>query len=75
MDLLIIGGTRFLGRHLAEAAIDRGHRLTLFHRGQTGADLFPEARRIFGDRLTTEPRAMSDAVGPVRPERATGQSS
>ena len=50
MDILIIGGTRFLGRHLAEAAIDRGHRLTLFHRGQTGADLFPEAQRILGDR-------------------------
>ena len=52
MNILIIGGTRFLGRHLAEAALARGHDLTLFHRGQTGADLFPEARRILGDRRT-----------------------
>lgn len=50
MDILIIGGTRFLGRHLAEAALARGHSLTLFHRGQTGADLFPAARHILGDR-------------------------
>lgn len=52
MDILIIGGTRFLGRHVAAEALARGHRLTLFHRGQTGLDLFPEARRIMGDRLT-----------------------
>jgi 2'-hydroxyisoflavone reductase len=50
MDILIIGGTRFLGRHLAETALARGHGLTLFHRGQTGADLFPAARHILGDR-------------------------
>jgi len=35
MDLLIIGGTRFLGRHLVDAAQARGDRITLFNRGQT----------------------------------------
>jgi nucleoside-diphosphate-sugar epimerase len=50
MRLLIIGGTEFLGRHLSEQALARGHRLTLFHRGLTGADLFPDAERILGDR-------------------------
>lgn len=50
MNILIIGGTRFLGRHLSEVALARGHRLTLFHRGRTGAELFPEAARVLGDR-------------------------
>lgn len=34
MDLLILGGTVFLGRHLASVALARGHRVTLFHRGR-----------------------------------------
>lgn len=50
MELLIIGGTRFLGRALAAAALARGHRLTLFNRGRTNPQLFPQARHIIGDR-------------------------
>ena len=50
MRLLIIGGTRFVGRHMAEAAIDRGHDVTVFHRGKTGADELPKATHILGDR-------------------------
>ena len=41
MQLLVLGGTLFLGRHVVENALDRGHEVTLFHRGKTGADLFP----------------------------------
>jgi 2'-hydroxyisoflavone reductase len=37
MKLLIIGGTRFVGRHLAQAALARGDSVTLFNRGQSGA--------------------------------------
>jgi nucleoside-diphosphate-sugar epimerase len=48
--LLIIGGTRFLGRALTEDALERGHEVTLFNRGQTNPELFPEAERITGDR-------------------------
>ncbi|MBM3497007.1 MAG: NAD-dependent epimerase/dehydratase family protein, partial [Armatimonadetes bacterium] len=48
--LLVLGGTVFLGRHLVAEALARGHRVTLFHRGRHGADLFPEAERILGDR-------------------------
>jgi 2'-hydroxyisoflavone reductase len=36
MDLLIIGGSRFLGRHLVDAALARGDRVTLFNRGLSG---------------------------------------
>ena len=50
MRILIIGGTRFVGRHIAQAAADAGHDLTLFHRGKTGAGLFPDARHVLGDR-------------------------
>lgn len=50
MNILIIGGTRFLGRHLVEAALARGHQLTLFNRGQTNPDVFPEVETILGDR-------------------------
>ena len=34
MKLLILGGTRFLGRHVVDAALARGHAVTLFTRGQ-----------------------------------------
>ncbi len=50
MRLLILGGTKFLGRAAAEAALARGHELTLFTRGQTNAELFPEAEHLHGDR-------------------------
>jgi 2'-hydroxyisoflavone reductase len=50
MRLLIIGGTRFLGRALVEEALARGHEVTLFNRGQTNPELFPQVERITGDR-------------------------
>ena len=50
MRILIIGGTRFLGRHLVEAALDHRHDVTLFNRGKTNPDLFPEIETILGDR-------------------------
>lgn len=50
MQLLIIGGTRFAGRWLAAQALAAGHTVTLFHRGKTGASLFPEAEHVHGDR-------------------------
>lgn len=50
MHILILGGTVFLGRHLVEAALAQGHAVTLFNRGQHGAELFPEAERLRGDR-------------------------
>jgi 2'-hydroxyisoflavone reductase len=49
VHLLILGGTRFLGRHLVEAAFERGHHVTLFNRG-SNPELFPHAVRIVGDR-------------------------
>lgn len=50
MNLLIIGGTRFVGRHIVENALERGHTLTLFNRGQSNPGLFPQVEEIHGDR-------------------------
>ena len=50
MRLVILGGTVFLGRHVAAEALARGHEVTLFHRGRHGADLFPETEHVFGER-------------------------
>lgn len=50
MRILIIGGTRFLGRHLVDAAAARGHQVTLFNRGKTAPELYPELEQVRGDR-------------------------
>ncbi|MBW8742454.1 MAG: SDR family oxidoreductase [Acidobacteria bacterium] len=50
MRLLVLGGTKFLGRAIVEAALERGHELTLFNRGQTNPDLFREVEQVRGDR-------------------------
>lgn len=50
MKILILGGTIFLGRHLVEAALARGHTVTLFNRGQHNPELFPAVEKIRGDR-------------------------
>jgi 2'-hydroxyisoflavone reductase len=50
MRLLVLGGTRFLGRAIVEAALTGGHEVTLFNRGQTNPELYPETEKIRGDR-------------------------
>jgi 2'-hydroxyisoflavone reductase len=50
MKILVIGGTRFLGRHLVEAGLRHAHHLTLFHRGQHQAPALTEVEIILGDR-------------------------
>ncbi len=50
MRILFIGGTLYLGRHLVEQAVARGHEVTIFHRGQTNRGLFPGIDERIGDR-------------------------
>ena len=50
MEILVLGGTVFLGRAIVEAALAKGHTVTLFNRGQSNPDLFPEAEKLVGDR-------------------------
>jgi 2'-hydroxyisoflavone reductase len=49
--ILLLGGPKFVGRAVIDAALERGHEVTLFNRGTTGADLYPELERIIGDRV------------------------
>jgi 2'-hydroxyisoflavone reductase len=60
MKILILGGTTFIGRGIAEDALRAGHELTLFTRGRTGSDLFPGVRRLTGDRDTGDYKAITD---------------
>jgi 2'-hydroxyisoflavone reductase len=68
MQILILGGTQFLGRHTVDAALERGHEVTLFNRGQTSPDLFPELEKLRGDRdgdlSALEGRAWDAVVDP-----------
>ena len=50
MKILILGGTNFLGPHVVTAALARGHTVTLFNRGKTHAELFPQVEKLRGDR-------------------------
>ena len=50
MKLLIIGGTRFLGRAIVDTALVRGHEVTLFNRGKSNPDIYANVETIVGDR-------------------------
>ncbi|MFE7528680.1 NAD-dependent epimerase/dehydratase family protein [Kitasatospora sp. NPDC057542] len=50
MRILVIGGTRFIGFHFAEAALAAGHEVTVLHRGRTGPGLLPDATHLIADR-------------------------
>jgi nucleoside-diphosphate-sugar epimerase len=52
MKLLIIGGTRFLGRHVLTAALARDHEVTLFNRGRYSPEQLKHVEAIQGDRNT-----------------------
>ncbi|MYG81018.1 MAG: epimerase [Gemmatimonadetes bacterium] len=50
LRVLILGGTNFIGPHQVRTAVERGHEVTLFNRGVTNPDLFPELETLIGDR-------------------------
>ncbi|NWF69521.1 MAG: NAD-dependent epimerase/dehydratase family protein [Chloroflexi bacterium] len=62
MRILILGGTRFVGRYITEAALTRGHQVTLFNRGQTNSDLFPAAAKVRGDRSSGDYGALQERI-------------
>jgi 2'-hydroxyisoflavone reductase len=50
MRILIVGGTSFVGRGVAWAALNAGHDVTVINRGQTPSDLPESVTRLVGDR-------------------------
>ena len=68
MKLLVLGGTKFLGRGVVEAA--GGHEVTIANRGRTNPELFPDVERIQVD-LTEDLGALAgrewDAVVDLDP--------
>ncbi len=50
LRILILGGTGFIGPYQVQYALDRGHKVTLFNRGQTNPGLFPTVEKLIGDR-------------------------
>lgn len=52
MHFLIIGGKKFLGKHIVLKLIEKGHKVTMFNRGNTNPELFSNLENIHGDRNT-----------------------
>lgn len=50
LKILVLGGTGLIGPPMVAYAVARGHGLTLFNRGKTNTELFPELERVIGDR-------------------------
>jgi 2'-hydroxyisoflavone reductase len=50
MNILVLGGTQFVGRHIVEALMDAGHAITIFNRGRTNDELHGDVERLRGDR-------------------------
>jgi 2'-hydroxyisoflavone reductase len=50
MNVLVLGGTNFVGRHIVRELLDARHQVALFNRGKTNPDLFPDAEHLVGDR-------------------------
>ncbi len=51
MRVLVIGGTRFIGRHTVQELLARGHQVTVFHRGKTPSPFGDQVTEVLGDRL------------------------
>src|SRR6185436_15912999 len=54
MNILIFGGTGYIGPHLVRHAVSRGHHVTIFSRGRRDGDLPAGVERLVGDRLIND---------------------
>lgn len=63
LRILVLGGTNFVGPHLVRAALGRGHEVTLFNRGITNSDLFPELEHLRGNRYPDRGPGLSALEG------------
>lgn len=70
MNVLVLGGTTFVGRHIVHALVSGGHAVTIFTRGKTNPHLFPEVARLIGDRDSNLGAIEED----IRTRRLAGRS-
>lgn len=49
-SLLVLGGTRFLGPAIVDEALAAGLEVTLFNRGKSDPEAYPELEKLVGDR-------------------------
>ena len=66
LKILVLGGTGLIGPPMVKYALARGHEVTLFNRGKTNTQLFPELEKIRGDR--------NDDISALGAVVATGRS-
>jgi 2'-hydroxyisoflavone reductase len=59
MDVLVLGGTSFVGRAVVAELLGRGHKPTIFSRGVTNPEVFPDVPRRVGDRSTGDYGSLS----------------
>jgi len=50
LNILVLGGTGFIGPHEINYALARGHTVTMFNRGKTAPGMFPDVENLIGDR-------------------------
>lgn len=66
MQILVIGGTKFMGPHVVKRLVSAGHQVTLFHRGVTSAELPAGVETILGDRRKIKESA--DKLAHLQPD-------
>src|SRR5687767_3969081 len=64
MRILVLGGTRFVGRHIVNACLTRNDTVTLVHRGQTASPFIGLVRHIVSDRQTPTAEARTVLAEP-----------
>jgi len=68
MRILVIGGTRFIGPYVVQHLVEHGHEVTVYHRGQTQAQLPPQVQHLYGDRYDLPARR--DEIARLAPDAA-----
>ena len=60
MQVLVIGGSRFIGRAVVQRLLMEGHRVTLLNRGQSPDPFGTRVNRVIGDR--SDPATLQRAL-------------
>src|SRR5882762_10224495 len=66
MRILVLGGTKFVGPHVVRNLAERGHEVTIFHRGQTETEMPASVRHVHGDFTSFSDHV--DTLRNIKPE-------